>query len=32
VVLPPAASLRPNLAMQERLAELDMLEQAGTVA
>lgn len=32
VVLPPAASLKPNLAMQERLAELDMLEQAGTVA
>ncbi|SEI43992.1 SAM-dependent methyltransferase [Frateuria terrea] len=32
VVLPPAFPLRPNLAMQARLAELDELEQAATVA
>ncbi|MGN2243832.1 SAM-dependent methyltransferase [Frateuria sp. GZRR33] len=32
VVLPPAAPLRPNLAMQARLAELDACENAATGA
>ncbi|MCX7514722.1 SAM-dependent methyltransferase [Frateuria hangzhouensis] len=32
LVLPPACPLKPNLAMQERLAELDELERASTVA
>jgi hypothetical protein len=32
VVLPPAEALRPNLALQERLAALDALEQAAALA
>lgn len=32
VVLPPAAALKPNLAMRERLEALDKMEQAGVPA
>jgi hypothetical protein len=32
VVLPPAETLKPNLALRERLAALDKLEEAGALA